>query len=552
MSSPTHDGPHGTHPDAGTLVAEPEPRGVRLRRPAATPEQGAILSPAALAFVADLHRTFAEDVDALLRRRVRRQAELDAGVPLGFLPGTASVRESDWRVAPIPEHLLDRRVEITGPVDRKMVINALNSGAKVFMADFEDSTSPTWTNVLDGQVNLRDAVRRAIDFTADTGKRYELADEPAVLTVRPRGWHLLETHLEVDGRPVPASLVDAGLFLFHNAAEMIDRGTGPSLYLPKLESHLEARLWNRVLEHAQERLGLPVGTVKVTVLIETLPAVFEMDEILFELRDHVVGLNCGRWDYIFSFLKCHRARPDRLLPDRAAVTMEQPFMRAYTQLLVRTCHRRGAFAMGGMAAQIPIKDDPAANDAAIGKVRADKAREARDGHDGTWVAHPALVPVAMEIFDAHLAGRRNQLDVARDDVQVAASDLLDPPAGPRTLESLRGCLRVAILYVESWIRGRGCVPIDHLMEDAATAEIARSQVWQWTRWRAELDDGTSVTPAVVQAELARAMDTIAAERGPRLTRSGRFDEARTLVERLILDETLVPFLTHPAGDLLED
>ena len=508
-----------------------------------TAEHRAVLSPEAAAFVADLERAFGERRRELLARRAARQARLDAGERFDFLPETAAVRSADWTVAPLPADLLDRRVEITGPVDRKMIINALNSGANVFMADFEDSSTPTWSNLLDGQNNLRDAIARRIAYVdAATGKEYALADRTATLMVRPRGWHLEERHATLDGRPVSGSLFDFGLFFFHNARALIERGTGPYFYLPKMESHLEARLWNDVFVRAQERLGVPRGTIRATVLVETLPAAFEMDEILYELREHSAGLNCGRWDYIFSFIKKLRSDPAAVLPDRGQVTMTQPFLRAYTQLLVKTCHRRRAPAMGGMAAQIPIKADPAANEAALEKVRADKLREVTDGHDGTWVAHPGLVPVARAIFDAHMRGP-NQLEKLRLDVAVSASDLLRVPEGTRTWQGLLHDIDVGVGYLEAWLRGTGCVPLHHLMEDAATAEISRSQVWQWIHHGARLDDGRAVTPELFGEALAEVM-----ARPP--ATQGRFPEAKALFERLCTAERFDEFLTLPAYELL--
>jgi len=503
-----------------------------------------VLTPAALAFVGELVGAFAPRVEALRARRRERQEAFDQGERPDFLAETAALRAADWTIGAVPADLQDRRVEITGPVDRKMIVNALNSGARVFMADFEDSCAPTWANVIDGQANLRDAIERRIDFDdPQTGKRYALAERTATLVVRPRGWHLPEAHLRWSGRAVPAALVDFGLYFFHCAAALRARGTGPYFYLPKMESHLEARLWNDVFLHAQAALGLPRGTIKATALIETLPAAFEMDEILWELREHSAGLNCGRWDYIFSFIKKLRADPACVLPDRAQVTMEQPFLRAYTQLLVKTCHRRGAHAMGGMAAQIPLKNDPAANERALEKVRADKLREVRDGHDGTWVAHPGLVGVAQAVFDAHMPGA-NQLDVRRDDVEARAADLLRVPEGTRTLEGLRHNVRVAVQYLEAWLRGSGCVPLYGLMEDAATAEISRAQVWQWLRHGAALEDGTRVTAPLVQR-------VIAEEAAP-LGSAGRFADARALFERLCTDDRFEEFLTLPAYELLEN
>ena len=516
--------------------------------------EAAVLDPAARAFVADLARRFSGTIAGLLARRAERRARIARGDDrLDFLPETAEVRRGEWRIAPVPADLQRRAVEITGPTDRKMMINALNSGADVFMADLEDSSAPTWLNMLAGQVNLRDAVRRTITWDdPETGKAYRLKERTATLVVRPRGLHLEERHLRVDGRPVPASLVDAGLYLFHNAHELIARGTGPYLYLAKLESHREARLWNDVLTYAERALQLAHGTIKATVLIETLPAAFEMDEILWELRDHVAGLNCGRWDYIFSFIKYCAHDAAAVLPDRSQVTMEQPCMRAYTQLAVKTCHRRGAHAIGGMAAQIPIKSDAEANERALAKVRADKLREVRDGHDGTWVAHPGLVQLAREVFDAHMPGA-NQLDRLREDVHVEAEDLLRVPMGTRTEEGLRHNVRVGVRYIESWLGGTGCVPIYHLMEDAATAEISRAQVWQWIHHRARLDDtGATVTAELLDRVIGEEMQRIAGEVGEGRVRAGRFAEARALFRQLATNETLVDFLTAAAYAALDD
>ncbi|MGH3112919.1 MAG: malate synthase A, partial [Gaiellaceae bacterium] len=441
-----------------------------------------VLSPDALAFVAELHRRFDGTRRALLAARAKRQGQLDAGELPDFLPGTREVREGDWRVAPVPPDLQDRRVEITGPVDRKMVINALNSGARCFMADFEDANSPTWRNCVEGQANLTDAIERTIEL--DTGeKTYRLGDDPAVLLVRPRGWHLPERHVVIDGEPVAGGLFDFGLHLFRNGRRLLEKGSGPYLYLPKLESHLEARLWNDVFDFTEERLDLPGGSIKATVLIETILAAFEMEEILYELREHSAGLNAGRWDYIFSVIKKFRHRPEFVLPDRAQVTMTVPFMRAYTDLLVKTCHRRGAHAMGGMAAFVPSRRDPEVNEVALAKVREDNQREAGNGFDGTWVAHPDLVPVATEEFDGVLGERPNQVERLREEVDVAAGDLLDVrvPEGEITDEGVRANASVGLRYLESWLRGTGAVAIDNLMEDAATAEISRSQIWQWLR-----------------------------------------------------------------------
>lgn len=524
------------------------PTGVTLRGPRDL--DCPILTDEALAFVADLARRFTARRDALLERRVARQAALDGGEALDFLPETADVRAGDWTVAPLPADLLDRRVEITGPVDRKMVINALNSGASVFMADFEDASAPTWANMVEGQRALRDAVRRTIDFThPETGKRYALVDDPATLMVRPRGWHLDEWHVQVDGRPVPAGLFDFGLFFWHNARALVNRDSGPYFYLPKLESHLEARLWNDVFLGAQAAVGLPAGTIKATVLIETLPAAFEMDEILHELRQHSAGLNCGRWDYIFSALKTFRADGGWILPDRSAVGMTQPFMAAYTRRLVRVCHRRRVHAMGGMAAQIPIKGDPAAHEAAMAAVVADKTREAREGHDGTWVAHPALVPVARAVFDRHMPGP-NQLGRSLPALDVTAADLTAPPEGPRTVGGLRLNVRIGVQYIEAWLRGQGCVPLNHLMEDAATAEISRTQVWQQVKHRVTLDDGSVVDAGRVRRVLGETLDTLRAELGNARMEAGRFDDAARLFEALATASTLTPFLTLPAYEYL--
>jgi malate synthase len=502
-----------------------------------------VLTPEAIAFISDLTVRFAPKLRALLAQRVERQARLDAGEPLDFLPETAGVRASDWRIAPTPPALQDRRVEITGPVDRKMVINGLNSGAQMYMADFEDSTAPTWGNIVSGQLNLMDAVRRTITYTSPEGKAYALQPRTSTLLVRPRGLHLPEAHLLFAGEPVPASLVDFGLFFFHNAREQVKAGVGPYFYLPKMQSHLEARWWNEVFTHAERVLDLPLGTIRATVLIETLPAAFEMDEILYELRDHMAGLNCGRWDYIFSSIKTQRTNPGFVLPDRAQVTMDKGFLRAYTQLLIRTCHRRGAHAMGGMAAQIPLKD-PAANEAALAKVQADKRREVADGHDGTWVAHPALVPVAQEIFNAGMPGP-NQLSKLREDVQVSREMLLAAPDGTRTEAGLHQNIRVGIQYLHAWLQGLGCVPLYGLMEDAATAEISRTQVWQWLRHGAALDDGRVVTQALVRQIIAEEEAILRTSIADGVSRS-RFDDAVEIFGRLATSETLDDFLTLPA------
>jgi len=512
------------------------------------PADEGILTPDALSFLGELVHRFAPRVETLLGDRDARQARLDGGELPDFLPETRSIREGDWRVARIPDDLLDRRVEITGPTDRKMIVNALNSGAKVFMADCEDSLSPSWDNVVRGQANLRDAVRRQIDFTSPEGKAYRLGAHPAVLIVRPRGWHLEEKHLAAGAgvSRVPGALVDFGLYLFHNHAELAARGTGPYFYLPKLESHREARLWAEVFDFAERRLGIAHGTIKCTVLIETILAAFEMDEILWELRDYIVGLNCGRWDYIFSYIKKFAARPEFLLPDRHQITMTTHFLRSYSQLCIRTCHRRGAFAMGGMAAQIPIKNDPVANDAALDKVRADKEREAGDGHDGTWVAHPALVPIAMAVFD-RLMPTPNQTHRLREDVEVSAADLLRVPEGAITEAGLRNNISVALQYMAAWISGNGCVPINNLMEDAATAEISRAQVWQWIRHRrGVLDDGRKVTLELFRLTLAQEQGRLRDALGVAAYAKGNFDGAASLIDRITADDRFESFLTLPA------
>jgi malate synthase len=506
-----------------------------------------LLTPAALGFVAHLHRKYEARRRDLMKARAERQARLDAGETFGFLPETRPIRESQWSVAPIPADLQDRRVEITGPAERKMIINALNSGASTFMADFEDSCTPSWDNMVRGQINLRQAVDRSISFKNGDGKSYELNEKTAVLIVRPRGLHLLERHLLVDGDPVSASLFDFGLFFFHNAEKLVANGSGPYFYLPKIESHLEARWWDHVFNEAESRMNLPRGTIKATVLIETLPAAFEMDEILYELREHAAGLNCGRWDYIFSCIKkLHGA--DFVFADRARVTMTSPFLRAYCQLLVKTCHRRNAHAMGGMAAQIPIKHDADANAAAIAKVVADKEREANDGFDGTWVAHPGLVPVAKEVFD-RIMPRPNQVERKREDVCVKAADLLAfAPQAPITEEGLRTNISVALQYIGSWLAGNGCVPINNLMEDAATAEISRSQIWQWIRSpKGVLEDGRKVTLEMFRTLLAEELRTLDGARGASAI---RYDDAAWLLNRLVEDDAFVDFLTEPAYEFV--
>src|SRR6266404_1199462 len=501
----------------------PSIRGVQILAPA-HPAQERVLTPAALEFIVELQRRFNPRRVELLASRVERQKRLDAGEKPDFLPETKSIRESEWTVAPIPVDLQDRRVEITGPVDRKMIINALNSGAKVFMADFEDSNTPTWSNQIEGQANLMDAVRRTITYSDPaTGKNYKLNERTAVLLVRPRGWHLEERHVLVDGTPMSGALFDFGLYFFHNAKQLLARGTGPYFYLPKIESHLEARLWNDVFVHAQAKLALPKGTIRATVLIETIMAAFEMDEILYELRDHSAGLNCGRWDYIYSFIKKFAEDPNCVMPDRGQVTMTSHFLRSYSLLLIKTCHRREIHAMGGMAAQIPIRDDPQANEAAMDKVRADKQREAGDGHDGTWVAHPGLVAIAREIFDREMP-QSNQIARKRQDVHITASDLLAVPEGQISEAGLRQNLNVGIGYIEAWLRGIGCVPLYNLMEDAATAEISRAQIWQWIRHGAKLDDGRTVDAALCRAILDEELGKLRKAAGD----GGRYEDAANL------------------------
>jgi len=472
------------------------------------PRYQEVLSPPALEFIAELHRAFEPTRQRLIAARAVRQKRFDGGALPDFLSDTAQIREGDWKVAPIPKDLLDRRVEITGPVDRKMMINALNSGANVYMADFEDANSPTWDNNIEGQINLKDRWAGRLAFTDPvTRKAYAIGPDAAVLIVRPRGWHLLEQHVEVDGEPIAGALFDFGLAVFHNAKAQIAQGTGPYFYLPKLETRLEARLWNDVFISAQKKLGIPSGTIKATVLIETLPAAFEMDEILWELRDHIVGLNAGRWDYIFSFIKKFARNPEFVLPDRSQVVMGEAFLRAYALLLIKTCHRRGAFAMGGMAAQIPIKNNHAANQVAFAKVRADKEREAGDGHDGTWVAHPDLVPVARQVFD-RLMPAPNQLDRLREDVHVTRDMLLEIHQGTKTEAGFRENIRVGVQYIEAWLRGRGAVPIYNLMEDAATAEICRAQIWQWLTYGAVLENGITVTVDFFERALKEEMERV--------------------------------------------
>jgi malate synthase len=520
--------------------------GIKIHGPVDS-ELEAILSPEAMTFVAALHRRFNSRRQELLRAREERQTAIDAGAELEFLAETRAVRDAPWQVAPAPGDLLDRRVEITGPCDRKMVINALNSGAKVFMADLEDASSPTWGNVVNGQKNLYDAVRRTISFQNPDGREYALNPDTATLLVRPRGWHLDERHMTVDGESVSGSLFDFGLYFFHNAQELVDRGSGPYFYLPKLQGHREARLWNDVFTYAQDALGIPRGTVRATVLIETLPAAFEMDEILYELRDHAAGLNAGRWDYIFSAIKTFRARKGEALPDRAQITMTVPFMRSYTQLLVKICHRRGAHAIGGMAAFIPSRRDAAVNEMAFAKVREDKEREAGDGFDGTWVAHPGLVPVALEVFDRVLGEGPHQKERQRDDVHVESTQLTDltVPGGQITEAGVRANVSVALQYLNAWLQGTGAAAINNLMEDAATAEISRAQLWQWIHNGATTDDGEPIT----SERYTQIRDEELTKLGG--AGSGRYREAVEILDGLVLVEDFAPFLTIPAYAYLD-
>jgi malate synthase len=517
-----------------------------------TPEYAEILTPQAVALAAKLQRAFGGRRTELLAARARRQAQLDAGGLPDFLPETRAIRDGDWTCAPIPADIVDRRVEITGPVDRKMVINALNSGASVFMADFEDANTPKWDNNLQGHINLRDAIRRRIDYTSPEGKSYRLGEKTAVLFVRPRGWHLPEKHVLIDGQPISGGIFDFALYAFHNAKELLARGSGPYFYLPKLESHLEARLWNDVFVMAQDDLGVPRGSIKATVLIETLLAAFEMDEILYELREHSAGLNCGRWDYIFSCIKKLRNNKDFCLADRALVTMTTHFMKSYALLLVKTCHRRNIHAMGGMAAQIPVKNDEAANAEAFAKVKADKEREATQGHDGTWVAHPGLVPVAKEAFDRLMPTPNQIATKKRDDVRVTAADILKfEPEAPITEKGLRLNINVAIQYIGAWLVGQGAVPIFNLMEDAATAEISRSQVWQWMRSsKGRFDDGRKVTKEMVAAMIPEEKQKIRELLGDAYG-AGKYDDAAQIFADLVNNDTFVEFLTLPAYERID-
>jgi malate synthase len=531
-------------------MSNPLPQGVSISG-RITPEFAQILTPEAVAFVAKLHRQFEARRQELLARRAARQKEFDAGKLPDFLADTKGVRDADWKIAPQPKDLLDRRVEITGPTDRKMVINALNCGASTFMADFEDANCPTWHNMIDGQINLRDAVRRTITLE-QAGKSYKLNDRTAVLIPRPRGWHLDEKHVTVDGKPVSGGIFDFALFFFHNAKELLSRGSGPYFYLPKMESHLEARLWNDIFKLAQDESKIPQGSVKATCLIETVVAAFEMDEFLWELKEHSAGLNIGRWDYIFSCIKKFRSNKDFCLADRSQVTMTAPFMRAYALLLVKTCHRRGAPAMGGMAAQIPIKNDPLANEAALDKVRQDKLREVTDGCDGTWVAHPALVPIAREVFDKHMP-QPNQYGKQRPDVNVGARDLLDfKPEAPITEAGLRNNISVGIQYLGAWLAGNGCVPVFNLMEDAATAEISRSQIWQWIRSdKGRLADGRKVTVELFDKLLAEELPKVKGYLGDEAYSAGRYEDGARLFEKITADDSYVEFLTLPAYERID-
>ena len=508
-----------------------------------------ILTPDALEFAAFLHQTFNSTRLQLLEERKTRQAEINEGHMPNFLTDTEHIRMGDWKIANTPWDLKDRRVEITGPVDRKMIINALNSGVKVFMADFEDSNSPTWENVIEGQINLRDAINKTISFTNERGKFYELNDEIATLMVRPRGWHMEEKHVHVNDQPFSASIFDFALYFYHNANTLISSGTGPYYYLPKLESHLEARLWNDIFNLAQDKLGVPRGSIKATVLIETILAAFQMDEILYALKEHSAGLNCGRWDYIFSFIKKFRNHADYVLPDRSEITMDRHFLKSYVDLLVQTCHKRGAHAMGGMAAQIPIKNDADANHKAMNKVKEDKEREAQAGHDGTWVAHPGLSPIALEAFNSVMP-EPNQLHNLREDVTISADDLLQVPSGTITENGVRANIRVGIQYVEAWLCGNGCVPLYHLMEDAATAEISRAQLWQWIKHEAVINDGSPITNERFKLWLKEELDGIQSEVGTNRFEQGKFTEAAQLFSEMITKNEFDEFLTIPAYNQL--
>ncbi|EJC6797970.1 malate synthase A [Vibrio parahaemolyticus] len=519
---------------------------------ALAPEHQAIFPVEAQTFLSLLCEKFAGRVEELLEAREEKQARIDAGELPDFLPDTQDIREGSWKILGIPQDLQDRRVEITGPTDRKMVINALNANVKVFMADFEDSMSPAWDKVLDGQVNLRDAVNGNISYTnPSNGKHYQLVDDPAVLICRVRGLHLKEKHVTWHGQIIPGALFDFALYFYNNHKALLQKGSGPYFYLPKLQSHYEAKWWSEVFHFTEEYFGLETGTIKATVLIETLPAVFEMDEILFSLKEHIVGLNCGRWDYIFSYIKTLKKHPDRVLPDRQVVTMDKPFLNAYSRLLVRTCHKRGAFAMGGMAAFIPAKD-PQENQKVLDKIHNDKSLEASNGHDGTWVAHPGLADTAMEVFSAALGERTNQLDVSRsEDAPITAAELLEPCDGERTEEGMRHNIRVALQYIEAWISGNGCVPIYGLMEDAATAEISRASIWQWIQHGKSLDNGQQVTKALFETYLQEEVEVVKQEVGEERYQAGRFEEAAQLMVKLTTSDELTNFLTVPGYDYLD-
>jgi malate synthase len=511
-----------------------------------------VVSPEALVFLAELCERFSSRVETLLQRRVSRQEDIDAGNLPDFLSETRDIREGSWQILGIPEDLRDRRVEITGPTDRKMVINALNANVRVFMADFEDSMSPEWSKLLDGHINLRDAVNETIQYVQpDNGKTYQLNDDPAVLICRVRGLHLKEKHVTFDEKQIPGALFDFALYFYNNYRALLKKGSGPYFYIPKLQSHREAKWWSDVFHFTEEYFALDTGTIKATVLIETLPAVFEMDEILFSMKEHIVGLNCGRWDYIFSYIKTLKNHPDRVLPDRQVVTMDQPFLNAYSRLLIRTCHRRGAFAMGGMSAFIPAKD-PEENQQVLEKIRHDKLLEGTNGHDGTWVAHPGLADTAMAVFNEILGDRTNQMDITREgDAPITAEDLLQPCEGPRTEKGMRHNIRVALQYIESWISGNGCVPIYGLMEDAATAEISRTSIWQWMKHGKDLDNGQKVTKALFEQYLAEEIEVVKKEVGEQRFRSGRFDEAAQLILSLTTSDVLTDFLTIPGYDYLQ-
>jgi malate synthase len=536
------------HPMAGE--ASPAEFGGLNLQAKVSPAFAGILTPAACRFVARLAETFEEERQTLLAARTQRQRQIAEGALPDFLNETREVRVAPWSVAPIPRDLADRRVEITGPPERKMLINALNSGASVYMSDFEDSNAPTWRNLIEGQINLRDAIRRQIEYVGPDGRSYALNAATATLFVRPRGWHLNEKHVLLNGQPISASLFDFGLFFFHNAAALLERGSGPYFYLPKLESHMEARLWNDVFLFAQAEIGIPRGSIRATVLIETILAAFEMEEILFELREHSAGLNCGRWDYIFSFIKKFRDRPLFVLPDRASVTMDRHFLKSYVDLLISTCHRRGIHAMGGMAAQVPIKSDPAANARAIEKVRQDKLREVHAGHDGTWVAHPGLVPVARAVFDEFMP-QPNQIGLARDTLRMTSVDLLTVPEGDITEAGIRLNIDVGIRYLASWMGGNGCVPIYGLMEDAATAEISRAQLWQWVRHGARTKEGGTVSSAAVDAAITGELEKLRRELGGSAFEAGRFDAAGRLFGEMVTGEQFAEFLTLAAYDYID-